>query len=87
MVIQVINTTASDATIGGIVFNQDSTHILPADRCTWTYGYNPTSRQYQISNVNFFSTETTDLIGTIPNTFDSQLGYIGKSGRFVAIAE
>ena len=57
-------------------------HIFPADRCVWNQTYNGTARQYFVSTAFFFSGAAA--AGTV--IVDPQLGYIGKSGRFVEIA-
>ena len=66
-------------TSGGVV------RIHPADRCTWTQN-NMTpggpAESYVISNVEFYGLGTSP----VPVT-NAQLGYIGKSGRFVGISE
>lgn len=57
--------------------------IYPADRCTWTQEPAPASSapgQYGIEN-GFYVNHTTSVdLGD-----DISLGFIGKSGRFVAI--
>ena len=57
--------------------------IWPADRCTWQSTYSSTTDQYEISSPLFYngSSATGVSLGTAV-----QLGYIGKSGRFVGIS-
>ena len=82
----VIQVTGSDA-IAGINKTATNTVILPADRCTWTdAGYIAADNQYAISNVNFYPGNAGSVSVTGSNT-DVQLGYIGKSGRFVGISD
>ena len=57
------------------------THLFPADKCVWGQIYNGTTRQYEIQGAYFFSGNVTAV-----QIQDPQLGYIGKSGRFVEIA-
>ena len=55
-------------------------HNFPADRCVWSQSYNATEDQYQITGARFIG--STAPAASITN---AELGYIGKSGRFVAI--
>ena len=66
------------AAFEGIVETQ--IHNFPADRCVWSQSYNATQNQYQITGARFFGNGTTSA--AIQN---AELGYIGKSGRFVPI--
>ena len=61
-----------NATVGGDIF--------PADRCTWTQIADPNGG-YDITNAAFWSGDGSSQIIQAP-----KLGYIGKSGRFVKIA-
>ena len=82
----VIQVTGSDA-IAGINKTATNTVILPADRCTWTDpGYSATEQQYAIAEVRFYPGNAGSVSVTGTNT-DVALGYIGKSGRFVAITD
>ena len=59
---------------------------LPADRCLWSQTYTPNagderSGNYEISNAFVIGTSSSIAI-TNP-----VLGFIGKSGRFVAITD
>lgn len=54
--------------------------IYPADRCTWRQNY--TGSNYEITDATFFDGVTANGV----DLSDAQLGYIGKSGRFVEIA-
>ena len=58
--------------------------IYPADRCSWRQADN-TGGGYSINTVTFYpgNTTATDLSGSGTS---NMLGYIGKSGRFVAIS-
>ena len=62
---------------------QDSEgYIYPADRCRWQSTFDTDSNQYDISNAQFYNGNQNDGVTLgVP----VQLGYIGKSGRFVAI--
>ena len=63
----------------GIPANQ--AHLFPADKCVWGQIYDGTAREHQIQGAYFFSGNVNAV--QIQNP---QLGYIGKSGRFVEIA-
>ena len=55
--------------------------IHPADRCTWTQTA-ASAGGYAIADAEFYP-----AIGTAPIAItNAQLGFIGKSGRFVEIA-
>jgi len=56
-------------------------HIYPADRCTWRQTYDNNSNEYLVYDATFYPGNATGV--TID---EAQLGYIGKSGRFVGIA-
>ena len=58
--------------------------LFPADRCTWRQE-TTSGGGYSIDVVLFYpgNTNATDLTGT---NLSNRLGYIGKSGRFVAIS-
>ena len=59
-------------------------NIHPADRCTWTQSDAPDGNGYVIANAWFYpgaGGAGSDLAIT-----DPELGFIGKSGRFVRIA-
>ena len=62
----------------GVVMTQ--VHNFPADRCVWSQSYDGTDRQYRITGARFFGNGATSA--AIEN---AELGYIGKSGRFVPI--
>ncbi len=53
--------------------------IYPADRCTWEQLTDPTG--YGIDDAVFYPGNTVGRL-----LYDAQLGFIGKSGRFVKIA-
>jgi len=75
------------ATVGP--YTAGTTYIFPADRCTWTQSQ--TNVHYEIANAVFhFGGSTGAGAGTSANvvSIDSpELGYIGKSGRFVRITQ
>ena len=83
------NIRAGNITNAGLVAN--NIYYLPADRCFWQQG--EVDNGYVISDVHYNSGlaagGTTGPItlaggtGVTENLF--RLGYIGKSGRFVAI--
>ena len=58
--------------------------IFPADRCTWRQ-VDDADGGYSIDVVLIYpgNTNARDLTGT---DLSNMLGYIGKSGRFVAIS-
>jgi len=56
-------------------------HLYPADRCTWRQTYDDVTNQYLIYDATFYPGNAAGI--TID---EAQLGYIGKSGRFVEIA-
>ena len=60
--------------------------FLPADRCTWRQAYDADDNQYSVINVMYYpgNEGAVAITGVGTNT---HLGYIGKSGRFVAITE
>ena len=64
----------------GIVATQ--IHNFPADRCVWSQSYDANAREYTITGARFFGNGASSA--PISN---AQLGYIGKSGRFVPITE
>ena len=86
MVIRGTITSATEA--GAIGLNANETHIFPADRCIWSQTPGPDSRGYLIGTTRFFP--GAPLTGSSSNNHvvvdNAQLGYIGKSGRFVEIA-
>ena len=57
-------------------------HNFPADRCVWSQSYNANERSYTITGARFFGTAAPAAV--ISN---AELGYIGKSGRFVPITD
>ena len=68
-----------------------TTMIFPADRCIWAQSYNQTTSEYTISDAYFLplthsAGTAADDIGSFYPLANAQLGYIGKSGRFVEIA-
>ena len=85
MVIQGQITSATEAAALGIPANTN--HIFPADRCVWTQNA-AAGGGYNITTVRYFPGVT--LTGSTSNNHvvvdTAQLGYIGKSGRFVEIA-
>ena len=66
----------------GIVAGPTVFHNFPADRCVWAQSYSQTTQQYTITSARFFgNTSPGAAIG------NAELGYIGKSGRFVPITQ
>ena len=57
--------------------------IYPADRCTWSERYSDARQQYIILSPTFYTATGTSSL----NDSEAQLGYIGKSGRFVGISK
>ena len=86
MVIRGMITSQTEADAVGIPINE--THIFPADRCVWGQTAGPDNRGYLVSTVRFFP--GAPITGAASNNHvvidNAQLGYIGKSGRFVEIA-
>ena len=94
--LRVQNNGTSDITIGHTAITANGGFkLFPADRCTWDFTY--TNGQYNIANAEFYpgSPVTNNAPGTA-NDFGLDLngtnrivslGYIGKSGRFIEIAE
>ena len=78
-----------DTTITSAGFASGDTRIFPADRCVWEQ-VDDTTGGYSIDNVSFVGlTHTpggTPTAGRYILLTDATLGYIGKSGRFVAIS-
>ena len=58
-----------------------TTTIYPADRCTWTE--HSDANGYHIE-APMFVTDSAAAIGATGDTIE--LGYIGKSGRFVSVS-
>ena len=77
-----------DTTITQAGFASGDTRIFPADRCVWEQVDDATGG-YSITNASFVGlTHTpgaTPAQGRYILLTDAQLGFIGKSGRFVAI--
>ena len=67
-------TTGNNLTAGRV-------YIFPADRCTWQYVEATDGSGYKVVNVlfHFGASTTASLVVNNP-----RLGFIGKSGRFVA---
>ena len=86
MVIRGTITSSDEA--GAIGLNANETHIFPADRCIWSQTAAPNRNGYLIGTVRFFP--GAPLTGAASNNHvvvdNAQLGYIGKTGRFVEIA-
>ena len=61
---------------------QTQIHNFPADRCVWSQSYDANERSYTITGARFFGNGSTSA--AIQN---AELGYIGKSGRFVPITD
>ena len=63
-------------------------HIFPADRCTWQQIDDASGRGYGITDVRYYPGTTSTLGGEsapVHTIADAELGFIGKSGRFVEI--
>ena len=86
MVIRGTITTTTEAAAIGVPAN--APHIFPADRCVWTQTAAPNQQGYLIGTVRFFpGAPLTGSASTNHVVVDNaQLGYIGKTGRFVEIA-
>ena len=56
--------------------------VYPADRCTWEQAPSSDNRGYVISDASFYpgNAAAVGIGGPL-------LGYIGKTGRFVAITD
>lgn len=66
--------------------------IWPADRCSWVQSYEEGQTEYRIGSAVFYPGADTIIAGATTSaahgiTNNPQLGFIGKSGRFVAIAK
>ena len=93
-VIRIVATaTSAGATVAGRIIgsSETSTFYLPADRCSWQITTH-TGGGYEISGVRFYAgTPATgeDISATITalSTVNASFGYIGKSGRFVELAQ
>ena len=83
--------------ISTLGFNNNTTHILPADRCSWSVvpeSTAATSTQsggagYGINNVIFYTGHAAGVSvegGSGATANLTRLGYIGKTGRFVPIS-
>ena len=97
-IFRVRDTRAAGATpdqdLGGTTLPAGDIAHFPADRCTWKYiedsigatdsGYNPDTGQYTLREVWFYPGDRAAVRVTNANT-NVTLGYVGKSGRFVAI--
>ena len=67
-------------------FDDGDTRIFPADRCVWSQVDDATGG-YSIDNATFVGlTHSNTTTGRYVILTDAQLGFIGKSGRFVAIS-
>ena len=83
----------------GLAYAVDQVYMWPADRCTWQQEASANGNGYTVSNVTYYpgvavnQAETGDNPATLNETNDgiqlqnAVLGYIGKSGRFVAITD
>ena len=82
-------TTASGGNITGAptaYANAATVFIWPADRCTWTQEVGTGGIGYDIANALFWP--GVGLNGGTPDALplvNPELGFIGKSGRFVKI--
>ena len=68
----------------------EATRIYPADRCSWVQTDAPASSapgQYSISSVTVYrGNDNGENVGTATGD-TTQLGVIGKTGRFTPITE
>lgn len=62
--------------------------FIPADKCVWEYDSTFTGDGYRITNVEFFdgNSAASPLHTVTGVAHEEWLGYIGKTGRFVAIS-
>jgi len=63
-----------------LVIKSSSGAIHPADLCVWTQV--EVDGGYEITNAGFYGTSTLTPLGV-----GCELGYIGKSGRFVKMSK
>ena len=64
------------------IVSSTTRHIYPADRCSWDQ-FTREGGGYQIDNAIFYDGVSSALIRIL----EPELGFIGKSGRFVQIAD
>ena len=78
-----------DTTITQAGFASGDTRIFPADRCVWSQ-VDDADGGYSIENASFVGLTHTPGANPTSGRYilltDATLGYIGKSGRFVAIS-
>ena len=75
-----------NGTYAGTGFDDGDIRIFPADRCVWSQ-VDDTTGGYSIDNAAFVGlTHTTPSNGSYVQLTSATLGFIGKSGRFVAIS-
>ena len=70
--------------------NFEGTRYLPADRCLWEQ-VSDSDGGYSVENVRFFAGNNANGVlfattGTGTINYNTRLGYVGKSGRFVPIS-
>lgn len=64
-----------------------NTFNIPADRCVWTQ--EDDERGYSVSDVHFVGlthSSSGSTTGSYVAVTNAKLGFIGKSGRFVAVS-
>ena len=86
----VIEVQVRAGNITGLHIENNQTHIFPADRCTWVQNPDTDGRGYFINDVVFFTGDAAGVElngGSGATTNKTRLGYIGKTGRFVAITD
>ena len=83
MVIQVTNTSAATITVAGFGIRAGRSANFPADRCV--FEVDQVSGGYNLGGATFYDGQASAPAALITADLDAQLGYIGKSGRFVAI--
>ncbi len=83
MVIEFTNNSAAVV----LLTRTGESRVFPADRCSWVTIDEAGSRGYAIENVVFYPGNTSEDGFVIPTAqAQVRLGFIGKSGRFVAIS-
>ena len=91
----VIRLTATASATGqslvgrSIANGSTATYYFPADRCVWQITAH-TGGGYEIANVYVFDGVTdngVDATGGANLDVNASFGYIGKSGRFVELAQ
>ena len=71
----------------GVDYNTTTDYIFPAAMCSWTQAVGADGVGYDITNVRFWPGSAVNLTGVqnadaLPFA-TAELGFIGKTGRFV----